>query len=500
MARLECKGINKSYGAVVALRDVSISIERGEVRALFGGNGSGKSTLAKIIGGFVGTSGGKIYLDGKETTFSSPASARKKHVVITAQELSLLSNLSVAENLTICNMPTKMGAINRKELRESALAALNRLGLAKLIDKKIEELSINHKYMVEFAKALVQEPEILILDEITSALYREEVEIVRNVVRELSSKGCSVIFVSHRLPELYAICDSVTILRNGSVIGTYDISKMEKNELLSLMTGRNITEVEIAEDADGCYENRKVALSVSNLNLLGRDSTVSLELHEGETIGVAGLQGNGQSELVRMLFAMDRPVSLELYGKPCKLKSPRAAVKKKMAFISGERELEGTFANRSIMENVSAITDLVLHAGKSRESKLEILKKYNVVMDSPKQLIQNLSGGNQQKVVMARWTSAEPKIILADDPTKGIDVNARRDVHNLLKELTYSGSAVIFVSSDDEELVELTKSVPFSKVIVMYDGQIVGTLKGSDITTENIAAYAMPKEGGAENK
>lgn len=217
------------------------------------------------------------------------------------------------------------------------MAALDRLGLAKLIDKKIEELSINHKYMVEFAKALVQEPEILILDEITSALYREEVEIVRNVVRELSSKGCSVIFVSHRLPELYAICDSVTILRNGSVIGTYDISKMEKNELLSLMTGRNITEVEIAEDADGCYENRKVALSVSNLNLLGRDSTVSLELHEGETIGVAGLQGNGQSELVRMLFAMDRPVSLELYGKPCKLKSPRAAVKKKMAFISGER-------------------------------------------------------------------------------------------------------------------------------------------------------------------
>lgn len=500
MARLECRGINKSYGAVVALKDVSISIERGEVRALFGGNGSGKSTLAKIVGGFVSMSGGEMYLDGEKTVFTSPAAARKKNVIITAQELSLLSNLSVAENLTICSMPTKMGAIDRKALRESAIAALDRLGLAKLIDRKIEDLSINHKYMVEFAKALVQKPDILILDEITSALYREEVEIVRDVVRELSGQGCSVIFVSHRLPELYAICDSVTILRNGSIIGTYDISKIEKNELLSLMTGRNITEVEIAEDIGDYSADRKVTLSVTGLDLLGRGSTVDLELHEGETIGVAGLQGNGQSELVRMLFAIDKPVSLNLYGKPCRLKSPRAAVKQKMAFISGERELEGTFANRSIMENVSAITDLVLRTGTPKDRKLDILKKYNVVMDSPKQLIQNLSGGNQQKVVMARWTATDPKIILADDPTKGIDVNARRDVHNLLKELTYLGSSVVFVSSDDEELVELTKSVPFSRVIVMYDGEIVGTLRGSDITTENIAAYAMPKEEGAGSK
>lgn len=497
MAQLECRNIHKSFGSIVALRDVSMAVEAGEARALFGGNGSGKSTLAKIIGGFVKASEGELFINGELASYSAPGAAKRAGVVITAQELSLLSNLSVAQNLTLCAIPTKMGTVDRRALRRMAAEALEQVHLSEVIDLPVDELSLNQKYMVEFAKALVQKPKILILDEITSALYREEVLIVKERIDELKRGGCTVIFVSHRMPEIYAVCDTVTVLRNGGVVGTYPVAEKSKNELLSLMTGRTITDVEQVETQPQDVE-RKTVLEVRDLKLLSKDTTVDLTVHEGEIIGVAGLQGNGQSELVRALFAADRPIDVTLCGTPCRLKNPSGAVRRGVAFISGERELEGTFPSRSIAENVGAITDLVLGRKAERERQREMLEAYHVVMSSPRQQIQTLSGGNQQKVVMARWTMMSPKLILADDPTKGIDVNARRDVHSLLKELTKAGTAVIFVSSDDEELVELTRSVPFSRVIVMYDGGIVNTLVGSSITTEQIAASVIPGERSRE--
>ncbi len=492
MATIKCNEISKSYGAVTALKGVTMEVDSGEVRALFGGNGSGKSTMAKIIGGFVRPSKGELIFNGSAVSFDSPAKAKKSRVIITAQELSLFPNLTLVENLTICNMPTKTGCVNRKSMRKMAEEALKQVKLSELIDQTVDSLSLNQKYMVEFAKALVQKPEVLILDEITSALYREEVAIVESVVKSLKASGCSVIFVSHRMPEIYAMCDTITILRNGDLVGTYEVAKKTKNELLSLMTGRNITDVEVAEPLQETNDKTEL-LSVKQLRTLSDRTAVDLVVYEGEVVGVAGLQGNGQSELVRALFAMDNPVSINLEGVPTIIKNPGMAVRKGIAFISGERELEGTFSNRSILENVSAITDLVLNRRKNTTEQLDLLKKYNVVMNNASQQIQTLSGGNQQKVVMARWTAIEPKVILADDPTKGIDVNARRDVHQLIRELTQRGSVVIFVSGDDEELVELTRSVSFSRVLVMCDGMIAKTLHGSDITTENIATYAMPK-------
>lgn len=493
MARIECKNIHKSFGSIIALKGVSIEVEPGEVRALFGGNGSGKSTLAKIIGGFVKQTAGELLMNGQNVFFDSPAKAKRNHVIITAQELSLIPNLSVSQNLALCSMPIKSGMIDKKELRKMAVEALKQVHLEEAIDKQVGELSLNQKYMVEFAKALVQKPTILVLDEITSALYREEVSIVTELIQQLKKDGCCVIFVTHRMPEIYAICDTITVLRNGSEVGTYRVADKTKNELLSLMTGRSITDVDVVETEHNT-RNRKIMLSAKNMKLLSKDISVDIDIHEGEIVGVAGLQGNGQSELVRALFATSKPITVELDGHLCRIKNPRSAVKKGIAFISGERELEGTFGNRSIMENVSAISDLVLNSKIGNSQKMDILQQYNIVMDSTKQQVQTLSGGNQQKVVMARWTAAAPKLILADDPTKGIDVNARRDVHNLLKSLVKNGSSVVFVSSDDEELVELTRAVPFSRIIVIYDGMIVNTLYGGDITTENIAAYAMPKE------
>ena len=497
MAEMECRNIYKTFGSVTALKDVSLRVSSGEVRALFGGNGSGKSTLAKIMGGFVRPDGGELFLDGSPAKFASPAQARKNRVIISAQELSLFPNLSVAQNLALCNIPTKAGRVNGKELRHMAESALKRIHMPELIDKRIEDLPLDQKYMVEFAKALVQKPSILILDEITSALYREEVAIVGEVVKELKNEECGIIFVSHRMPEIYAMCDTITVLRNGGPVGTFRIADKSKNELLSLMTGRDIADVEM-EKAVRNTENRKVRMRVENLSLLSKGSRLDLSVYEGEIVGVAGLQGNGQSDLVRALFAVDAPIGMELAGRRIKIRNPQDAVKEGIAFISGERELEGTFANRSIMENVGAVTDLVLKRKSRREEKRGLLEKYHVVMNSLRQQIQTLSGGNQQKVVMARWTAIHPKLILADDPTKGIDVNARRDVHNLFKELVAGGTSVIFVSSDDEELVDLTRTVPFSRVIVMYDGGIVETLCGEDITTENIAACAMPKTNEVE--
>ena len=497
MAILECKEIKKSFGAVTALKGVTLEVKQGEVRALFGGNGSGKSTLAKILGGFVELNAGEIRIDGKMVKCSSPSQAKKCGIVVTAQELSLFSNLSVSQNLTLADIPTKMGVVDKKAVRAMAFDVLKKVHLSKLIDDPVDSLSLNQKYMLELAKALLQKPRILILDEITSALYREEVLIVKEIVEELKSEGCAVIFVSHRMPEIYAICDTITVLRNGAVVGTYDVASKSKNELLSLMTGRTITDTEVVEHRVYTQESESI-LSVKNLKLLNKNNTVDLDVYKGEIVGVAGLQGNGQSELVRTLFAINDSIDMKVKGRDCKIRNPQNAVENGIAFISGERELEGTFPNRSIAENLTVATELVLHRKTSKGQIENVLQRYHVVMDSQEQQIQTLSGGNQQKVVMARWTMIEPMLILADDPTKGIDVNARRDVHNLLKELTEKGSAVIFVSSDDEELVELTRSVPYSRVIIMYDGRIVSTLYGNDITTENIAANSIPGEGRAE--
>jgi ABC-type sugar transport system ATPase subunit len=258
------------------------------------------------------------------------------------------------------------------------------------------------------------------------------------------------------------------------------------------MTGREIVDVETAEVGKQQDPNQTPLLLARGVSLEGFDSKIDFSVMKSEIIGVAGLQGHGQSSLVRSLFAINQPVTLQIEGSEQFISSPRSAVKAGLTFISGDRQKEGTFSNRSVMDNLSAIVDIVL---KKRDvNKEEILSTYNVVMDDSKQLISDLSGGNQQKVVFGRLTAAEPLVILADDPTKGIDVNAKRDVYRFLRELAISGSGIVFVSSDDEELVELTRSYEYSKIIVMYKGRIVRKLSGFDITAENIASYSIPKQ------
>lgn len=493
-----CENISKSFGSVVALRDASISVSSGEVRALLGGNGSGKSTLAKILGGVVAPDSGKVTLDGSPFLASSPIAARKRRVVITSQELSLFSNLSVIENLNIFKTPRKGPFTSRQKMQERAMEALRYLGLERIADSSIDELPPNELYMLELAKALVQDPEVLVIDEVTSALFREDVKVVKRVLGDLRKKGVAVIFISHRMNEIMDLSDSVTVMRNGEIIDTLVTKDVDPARLLALMTGRTAEEGTAAPSHDGARSGEEV-LRLSGYPLLEFGSTIDLTLHEGEIVGIAGLQGHGQSTLIRKIFGLyGGDDKIEYCGKQLSNKTPMAAAKRKIAFISGDRVGEGVFPERSVSENLNCITNLIF---KDRSGKdLDVLAKFNVRYKSPRQQITSLSGGNQQKVVMARWMSAGPKLLLADDPTKGIDVQARRDIHKILCEMAESGTAIMMVSSDDDELVELTKMAQDARVLVMYEGAIVKELKGSEISVQNIINYSLTGRGERDER
>ena len=492
--KLECKNISKRYGSVVALNNADLTIESGEIRGLVGGNGSGKSTLSKILSGAAVLDEAEILIDNFPYKANSPREGKEKGIVMTAQELSLLRNLSVSYNINLCFLDEILGKsrfINKDYAEQRAIELLEMLNIKHILEMNINDISTNEQYLVEFAKALIQKPKILIVDEITSALYKNDVEIVKNVLFKLRDEGIIIIYISHRLNEIFEICDNVTVLRNGNTVGTFDVSNIDENELISYMSGREIKDVLVSEHLD--EGSTPVILDTKDvpLNVHNKDTSVRLRVREKEFVGIAGLEGQGQKDFLRSLFAIDKPITLEYKGEVVTLNGPRDAVKNKFAFISGDREVEGTFKERSIAENAVAVSDLVLNS-KIQEVD-DLLKNSGVKYSNAKDLIISLSGGNQQKVVISRWTATKPNIILADDPTKGIDIQARRDVHETMRNMLESGSSVIMISSDDEELVETSKMMPMSRVVVFYEGTIVATLYGEDISLENISATSSGK-------
>jgi len=493
---LRCQSLKKHYGSVIALEDASISVENGEIRALFGGNGSGKSTLAKAVGGIINRNAGVIEIDDKEVDFASPTEAKAGGVVVASQELSLFHNLSVAENIMACSLPKRSGfRLDRKAMRHRALDVLARLKLPQIIDKPMRDLPPNQRYMVEFAKTLVQEPKILILDEITSALYKEDVQIIKHVMHELKETGCVILFISHRMHELFDICDSVTIMKNGVTLATHRIEDTTSNKLLSQMTGIPIEELEAREQSaaeaepDDVQDDRKALLEIKDMELKGFGTKISFTVREGDFVGLAGLQGHGQSDLIRQIYGLGSRAAYKYDGELFVATSAQKSAKHNMAFLSGDRTGEGIYPDRTITENVKSAANLIV--GKPIRSAKDVLDRFGVKYNGlPNQKITSLSGGNQQKVVVARWIATEPRLLLADDPTKGIDMQARYDLHQTLVDLVEKGSGVIMVSSDDEELVEIC-SMPNARVIILCEGRITKVLTGADITTENIIAYSF---------
>lgn len=498
MNRLLCKNISKSFGQVRALSDVSLEARGGEILALLGGNGSGKSTISKIAGGIYRMDQGEVLLNDQSIRVTSPIDAKKSGIVVTSQELSLMNNFNVAQNICMSRIPRKGLWTDNKSLRKKAGEVLDKIGLAGFEDKSIDSLEENEKYLVEFAKAIIMEPAVLILDEITSALYKKDVEIIKKILWDMKKQGCIIIIITHRMNEIYDMCDRVTVLRNGEYIDTFETKTVTENELLYAMTGHDVRKA-VRRGSDYIEkENGEPLLKLKDHRLAGFHKNMNFELNKGEVVGVAGLQGQGQSQLVRELFAINRPVELWHKGAAVTLKNPSEAVKNGFAFVSGNREKDGSFTNRSILENLSVVSDLILNM--KTVKKAEVLEKYKVKMGKGIDSIKTLSGGNQQKVVLGRWTVTEPEVLLLDDPTKGIDVNARMDVHHIIAELSEKGTGVIFVSSDEGELIDLAKRCPRYRIIIMYNGEIKGILSGEEVTKENIYLYAIPQGGTDDEK
>lgn len=501
---IEAIDINKRFGGVVALSDANLTVKTGEVRALVGGNGSGKSTLSKILAGSYKPDKGQIFVNGELVKINSPKDAANLGIFLTYQELSLFSNLTVAENLLISNLPNKAGVLtDQKDLKAKAKSVLDLLNVGHYRDKLVSEVPINDKYMVELAKAIIQKPKFLLIDEVASAFRREQVQLITDVIQQLCQNGTGVLYVTHRLHEVYAICESVTIMRSGKTILTTSLNEITPEEIINYLSPENdIGETKKVSPSTVSIKHKAdfnddiaddILLQVDKAVIPGYDTSISIRLKRGEIVGIAGLKGQGQSRLLRMIFG-EIPadnVMINIKGQDIHVSAPSIAIENSVGFLSGDRQKEGVFPIRSVKENVEAIPEKFYRdlSETDRLSTSDVIKRLNVVLANLNQPIRLLSGGNQQKVIIGRWMTLRPDILLCDDPTKGVDYPARLEVHKIFKDMAQQNTGIIFSSSDDSELINVA-----DRILVIYNGAIVKELTGEEMTEENIIAASIPME------
>lgn len=489
------RNISKIYGPVHALDDVSLKVEPGECRALYGGNGSGKSTTARIVSGSVAASGGSVEIDGRTLDAPSPRRARAMGIGITFQELSLLSDLSTAENVVIGDAPRRFGVfLDRPRLREDAYRYLDAIGLAHFSDVKASALRTGEKYLVELAKALYLRPRYIIVDELTTTLHASEVDVFARLLDRHLAGGGGALFVSHRLNELRRFCSTISVLHNGRQVADERLDAVSDTDLVAWAGGRekpSAPPVAITTSAE-----RPTAVRIERLSLGRGAGPLSLALAAGEIVGLGGLPDQGQKRLLRILAGLSAPGSdatISVAGQPLLSDSARRAAGAGIVFVAGDRD-EMAFATRSIGENMLAP---FVARGTSQpddaalKEALSLLSTRYAGLDMP---MNSLSGGNQQKVLIARCLLADPKILVAEDPTKGIDVGARADVHRLFRDLAAKGTTVLVTSSDDLELADLC-----DRVLVMEDGAIAADLDRSSgsLSVQAIVAAYMKQEKAA---
>jgi ABC-type sugar transport system ATPase subunit len=455
--------ISKRYGAVVALKDVTFSLRPGEIRALYGGNGSGKSTAAKIVGGAVRPDAGAVVIDGLSLEGGSPRLAQASGVAITYQELSLLPELTVAENLAFARMPRRWWAFrDQREIYRQALDILQQVELAHLATLPISALQVGEKYLIELAKALLLRPRYIVLDEITSALHNNEAALVWRILREHQANGGGTLFVSHRVQEILEICDSITVLRNGEVAADDRIENVNAQTLVRWAGGSSDVESEASSTISAPnVASAPARLAISGLRLSGGATPLSVSVGRGEIFGLGGLPDQGQQEILSTIFGdrRDHGAEIRIDGLASRLKSPQDAVRAGIAYVAGDRDEVG-FRSTSIAENLQAI--LLNREGKPRAEASTMrasLASMSTLYEVLSQPLNSLSGGNQQKVLLARCFVVQPKVLLAADPTKGIDVAARAEVHHSIRRLARGGACIILTSSDDSELADLCDRV-----------------------------------------
>lgn len=491
---LEMRNIVKSYFGVTVLEDVGFTLEKGQILGLVGENGAGKSTLMKVLSGGIQPDSGEIYIDGERVTINNPIDAKKHHISIVHQELSLITTLSVTDNMVLGteNKSGPLKVLNAKANREYAQKALDLMNLKISPDERVSNLPVADQQLVEIARCLITNPKVLILDEPTTALTLIEAEDLLKRMEELRDQGTSIIFISHKLEEIARVSDKMLILRDGNKVAEVDGGEFEREDIIKAMVGdKQFFSVEHRTLDE--INKLPIMLDVKNITQKGLFEDVSFSVHKGEVFGFFGLKGAGRSETLQAIFGADRIDSGEVIidGESYIPKSPRAAIEKGIGFVTEDRKFSGILPTMDIKNNIM-VSDLgsvaaggVISEGKMANISDDLVDKLKIKIAGLDQHVNNLSGGNQQKVMIARWLHTDNKILVFDEPTKGVDVGAKQDIYQEIHQLSQQGKAIIVISSELEEVMLLS-----DRVAVMREGKILDILDGDNINAEAIMQHA----------
>lgn len=487
---IEMKGIDKSFGSNQVLKNAGFLLKDGEIHALMGENGAGKSTLMKILTGVYTKDAGTIWVDGKEVSFKNPQEAEKAGIVFIYQELNVLFDLTVEENLFIGKELTKgFGICNKKAMRAKAQEMMDKLGVKIPVTATMSDLSVGQQQMVEICKALMADAKVIIMDEPTAALTVSETRVLFDVIRNLQAKGVSIVYISHRMEEIFELCDRITVLRDGEYVGTENIQDIDLDHVVQMMIGRAIGER---------FPKRNVTVGDEVLRVEGLSSgklfhDVSFDVKAGEVVGVSGLMGAGRTEIMNAIFGNIHLDSGKIFmnGKEVKIKNPRQAIAAGIGFITEDRKTEGLLLEKSIAENIE-ITNLpkvangfVLNKPKQRAVVKKGIEDFHIKCFGPDHECNNLSGGNQQKVVLAKWIYTEPKLLILDEPTRGVDIGAKKEIYTIINEMTAKGVAVIMVSSELPEVLGMS-----DRIVVVHEGRVTGILNAAEADQAKVMTLA----------
>lgn len=488
--QIEMKGIDKAFGSNQVLKNAGFVLADGEVHALMGENGAGKSTLMKILTGVYTKDAGTIYVDGREVHYKNLQEAEKAGIVFIHQELNVLYDLTVEENLFIGKeIKGKFGLCNQKAMRKKAEEALGRLGVHIPVTEVMSNLSVGQQQMIEICKALMVDAKVIIMDEPTAALTQSETLILFDVIRSLKKSGISIVYISHRMEEIFELCDRISVLRDGTYIGTKNIPETNMNEIVKMMIGREIGE---RYPVRNCKIGDTV-LKVRDLTKNGVFQNISFEVKAGEVLGVSGLMGAGRTEIMQAIFGNLHydAGTIEINGKEVHIKSPIQAMKCGIGFITEDRKVEGLMLDESIEKNIALanLSRVSNHHVMDRRKEDELVKKgieeLHIKCFGPYHECTNLSGGNQQKVVFAKWIYTEPKILILDEPTRGVDIGAKKEIYTIINELAAKGVAIIMVSSELPEVLGMS-----DRIMVIREGVLRGIITKEEANQENIMTLA----------
>jgi ribose transport system ATP-binding protein len=496
---LQIEHITKQFSGVKVLDDVSFGIRRGEIMGLIGENGAGKSTLIKIVSGIYQPSSGALHLDGRPVNIPDYITAKSLGVAIVPQEFNLINTLAVYENIFLGNeIKKKSGLLDKPKMRDLAAKQLEELKMPVGVNQLISKLSVAEKQMVEISKALMLKARLLIMDEPTTTLTGHEVETLFALMRSLKAQGVTMIFVSHKLNEIKTICDRVTVLRDGKLISVDTVSDVDEEDIARKMIGR--TDFRQIFPPKIPRSQGEAALEADNITIKGLLHSISFSLRKGEILGFAGLVGSGRTELAETIMGLREKSagSLKINGKPLQIRSPADAVSHRLGYLSEDRQGKGIVQGFNLPQNITLISlkQYLRGAFINKQAEAvktgEYIKTFKIAAASQKMALRYLSGGNQQKVYLSRWLDTDPAILILDEPTRGIDVNAKQEIYEFIHELAERGISCIVISSELEEVIGLC-----SRVYVMREGEITGCLEGNHINEEEIMFHATGISGGA---